>query len=136
VFFAVWSASAGIYNLDRAIRVAYGLRPQSYLEARARALAGAVVVVMALGVIALGLPVVVGRSPGAAVFIVGVPVVLAATTAGVALLYRFSVLSGARASRFLPGAVASSIGIFVLVVGFGAYVDWSRRYTAVYGVFA
>src|SRR5215471_17975497 len=35
VVLAVWSASAGVYNLDRAIRVAYGLPPQNYVEAAA-----------------------------------------------------------------------------------------------------
>ena len=34
LLFAVWSASAGFNNLDRAIRVAYGLPPQRYFEAR------------------------------------------------------------------------------------------------------
>src|SRR3954451_7979583 len=38
---AVWSASAGVYNLDRAIRISYGLPPQRYVEARGRALVGA-----------------------------------------------------------------------------------------------
>src|SRR5262249_8591365 len=38
ILFAIWSASAGVYNLDRAIRLAYGLAPQSYVEARVRAL--------------------------------------------------------------------------------------------------
>ena len=37
LLFALWSASAGVYNLDRAIRVAYGLSPQRYAEARGRA---------------------------------------------------------------------------------------------------
>jgi hypothetical protein len=49
----VWSASAGVYNLDRAIRVAYGLPPQRYLEARGRAFGGAVAVVVGLGLSAL-----------------------------------------------------------------------------------
>lgn len=40
VLFAIWSGSAGVYNLNRAIRVAYGLPPQRYLEARGHALAG------------------------------------------------------------------------------------------------
>ena len=28
------------------------------------------------------------------------------------------------------------MGVVVAVAGFGAYVDWSKHYTAVYGVFA
>ena len=34
---AIWSASGGVYNLERAIRTAYGMRPERYMEARRRA---------------------------------------------------------------------------------------------------
>ena len=50
ILLAIWSASAGVYNLDRAIRLAYGWPPQSYFEARGRALLGAFGVVIVLGV--------------------------------------------------------------------------------------
>ncbi len=136
VLLAVWSASAGVYNLDRAIRVAYGLAPQSYLEARARALVGAIVVVLALGVGALGISFVVSRSPGPLVVIVGVPVLLIGIAAAVAMLYRFSVGGPIKVLTLLPGALVSSVGVVALIAGFGIYVAWSKRYTAVYGVFA
>jgi membrane protein len=133
---AEWSASAGVYNLDRAIRVAYGLPPQRFIEARGRALAGAVAVVVGLGLAALAISVVVGRSPSTAVVIIGVPIVLILITAGVAGLYRFSVGRGVRTRALLPGAAASSVGVVAVVAGFSAYVASSTHYTAVYGVFA
>jgi membrane protein len=136
VLLAVWSASAGVYGLDRAIRLAYGLPPQRYLEARGRALGGAVIVVVALGVSALGISVVAGHSPAPALIILGIPTVFAVITGAVAGLYRFSVGGGVAARALLPGAVASAIGVIAVVAGFGAYVAWSRHFTAVYGVFA
>ncbi len=136
VLLAVWSASAGVYNLDRAIRVAYGLPPQRYLEARGRALAGAVIVVVMLGVSALGISAVAGHSPAPALVILGIPAVFVVIVGGVAGLYRFSVGGGVAVRALLPGAVASAVGVAGVVAGFGAYVAWSRHFTAVYGVFA
>jgi membrane protein len=136
VLFAVWSASAGVYNLDRAIRVAYGLPPQRYLEARGRAFVGAVVVVVGLGLSALAISVLVGRSPAPVVIMTGVPIVLVAIGAAVTGLYRYAVGGGVRLRALLPGAVTSTVGVVGVVAGFGAYVASSRHYTAVYGVFA
>ena len=136
VLLAIWTASAGVYNLDRAIRLAYRLPTQSYMEARGRALAGAVAVVLGLGLAALAISVVVGRSPAVAVIVIGVPIVLVGIAVGVAALYRFSVGAGIPGRSLLPGAIASSIGVVALILGFGGYVAWSTRYTAVYGVFA
>jgi membrane protein len=136
ILFAIWSASAGVYNLDRAIRLAYGLEPQSYVEARARALLGATVVVVALGLGALGISFVVSRSPGAVVVILGAPAVLIGMAVGVAVLYRYSVGEHVKPRTLLPGALLSSLGVVALIAGFGTYVAWSKRYTAVYGVFS
>jgi membrane protein len=136
VVFALWSASAGVYNLDRAIRVAYGLAPQRYAEARGRALLGAVAVVVLLGAGALAVSTAVGGSRAPIVILVGAPTLLVAVAAGVTALYRFSVGASVGPKALVPGAVASSVGVVVAVAGFGAYVDWSKHYTAVYGVFA
>jgi membrane protein len=136
VVLALWSASAGAYNLDRAIRVAYGLAPQRYFEARARALLGAIVVVATVGLGALGISFVVGHSAGPLIVILGLPVVLIGITGAVALLYWFSVEGRVKVRLVLPGALASSVGVVALIAGFGFYVAWSTRYTAVYGVFA
>ena len=134
--FALWSASAGVYNLDRAIRVAYGLTPQRYAEARGRALLGAVAVVVFLGLNALAISATIGRSRAPAVVSIAAPVLLVVVAAGVAGLYRFSVGASMGARSLLPGAIASAVGVVGALAGFGAYVDWSKHYTAVYGVFA
>lgn len=131
---AVSSASAGINHLDGAIRAAYGLPPQRYVEARGRAFAGALAVVVLLGLIAVALPVVLARF-SAILTVLGVPVALAAITAGVGALYRFSVGVPVGARAVLPGAFASAIGVVLVTVGFGAYVATSSKYTAVYGAF-
>jgi membrane protein len=132
---AVWSASAGVWNLDRAIRVAYGLPPQSYVEARARALLGALVVVIMLGLSAIATSIAEART--STLFgIFGIPVALLAATVGVGALYRFAIGHPVALRRLLPGAVTSAIGVLVASFAFGAYVAVSTRYTAVYGAFA
>jgi membrane protein len=132
---AVWSASAGVYHLDAAIRAAYGLPPQRYIEARGRAFAGAVAVVLLLGLSAVVLPTMVARF-SAVLTVLGVPVALAVITAGVGALYRFSVGAHVGLRAVLPGALASGIGVVLVTGGFGAYVATSSNYTAVYGAFA
>jgi membrane protein len=133
---AVWSASAGVYNLDRAIRLAYGLSPQRYMEARGRAFLEALGAVGTLGLSALAVSVVITRSPTAVLVAVGIPALLVGITAGVAALYQFAIGGGVALRALIPGALSSSIGVVSVVAGFSAYVDWSTRYTAVYGAFA
>jgi membrane protein len=135
VALAVWSASAGVYNLDRAIRVAYGLPPQGFVEARGRALVGAVAVVVMVGVTAIATSVGQARAPGLWA-VVGIPVALLVITAGVGALYRFAVGQRVGVRALLPGAVTSGVGVVLVTSGFGAYVAASTRYTAVYGALA
>jgi membrane protein len=132
---AVWSASAGVYNLDRAIRVAYGLPPQNYIEARGRALVGAFAVVILIGLAAIGTSV-GGARPSTLLPVLGVPLALLVIIGGVSALYRFAVGHRVGVREVLPGAVTSAIGIVLVTAGFGAYVAGSARYTAVYGAFA
>jgi membrane protein len=136
VVLAVWSASAGTYNLDRAIRDAYGLPRQRYFEARARALAGALVLVMVLGALALGASVVGGHAPGGVLATVGVPTALLVLTAGVATVYWFSLGRAVRVLEVLPGAVFAAATVVVALAAFSAYLALSTHYTAVYGAFA
>jgi membrane protein len=92
-------------------------------------------VVLLLGSSAVVLPTVVARFP-AVVTVLGVPVALAAITAGVAALYRFSVGAPVGARALVPGALASGIGVVLVIGGFSVYVTVSSKYTAVYGAFA
>jgi membrane protein len=132
---AMWSASAGMNHLDGAIRVAYGLPPQRFFEARGRALVGAFGVVVLVGLSAVALPVVIARFSAVAT-VLGIPVVFVAITACVATLYRFSVGARVGVRSLLPGALASGLGVVVVTAGFGEYVAVSTKYTAVYGAFA
>ncbi len=132
---AVWTASAGVNHLDGAIREAFGLPPQRYLEARGRAFAGALAVVLLLGLSAIVLPSIAARF-SAVLTVLGIPVSLVAITAGVAVLYRFSIGTSVEARALLPGALASGIGVVLVTAGFGAYVAASSKFTAVYGAFA
>ncbi len=132
---AVWSASAGVYNLDRAVRAAYGLPPQRYLEARARALGGACAVVLLLGIVAVAAGSVIATSSPLLAF-GGIVLALAGITVGVAVFYRFSVDGSVAFRSLIPGAVASGLGVVVVTAVFAADVAISSRYTAVYGAFA
>jgi membrane protein len=132
---ATWSASAGVYNLDRAIRVAYGLPPQSYVEARSRALGGAAVAVVLFGLSGVTTSAVVAQS-SKLLAVLGAVVALVAIAACVGALYRFSVGSHLTLRALLPGALASAVGVVLVTIGFGSYVALSKRYAAVYGAFA
>jgi membrane protein len=136
---ALWSASAGIYNLDRAIRTAYGLRPVRYLDARGRAFVGAFITVIALGLIALlsaGLSGALSRVPTAVVALVGIPALLAFLVAAIAALYRFSIARPVGAAAVLPGAIASACGLALVAGGLVIYINVSTHFTAVYGALA
>jgi membrane protein len=133
---AVWTASAGIYNLDRAVRDAYGLPRQRYADARARAFGGAFVVVVSLGAVAFATSAELAHSPAVLTMVVGGPIVFVATTAGVCGLYRFAVGQPKRVRALLPGALGSATGTVLLLAGFGAYAALSTHYAAIYGSFA
>ena len=88
-----------------------------------------------LGLVAVATPEVSGRS-SAVVIVGGVVVAVAAMTAGMGALYRFSIAAHVGVRALLPGALASAIGIVLVTGGFAAYVATSTRYAAVYGAFA
>ncbi len=139
VVLALWSASAGVYNLERAIRAAYGFAPEEYVRARGRALIGAVVVVLSVGFVALVstvVAIVANFLPVVVTVIISVPALVAIVAASIATLYRYSVGHRLRLRRQLPGAVTASIGLAVVVGTFVVYLHVSSRYTAVYGALA
>jgi membrane protein len=136
VVLAVWSASAGVYNLDRAIRYSFGLARQRYVEARARALGGAFALVIVLGALALGGAVLGGRMSAVVVVIAGVPLVLVTLTLGVATLYRLSIGSAVPPRELLPGAAFAAVSVVLSLTAFTVYLSLSTRFTAVYGALA
>lgn len=138
IVLALWSASAGIFNLERAVRVSYGLGPENYVRARSHALVDAILGVLALGIAALlstTASIVVDHVPVYVAVIVGVPFVLGVTAAIIAALYRLSI-GPARVARLVPGSVATSVGLSAVIAGFAVYLRFSTQYTAVYGALA
>lgn len=105
------------------------------MAARRRAFVGALAVVVPLGLLAVATPIVARRSP-ALVTALTIAVAAGGITAGVGVLYRFSVGTHVSARSVLPGALGSAAGTALVSVGFGAYVSASTRYTAMYGASA
>jgi membrane protein len=137
--FALWTASGGIYNLERAIRTAYGLRPERYVDARRRAFVAAFAMVIAFGVLALISATLVGavaHVPEVVAVIVGLPALLVFAAGVIAGLYRFSIARPVGFRAMFPGAVASAVGLALVAVGFSTYLRFSTRFTAVYGALA
>jgi membrane protein len=136
---ALWGASKGVYNLDRAVRAAYGLPPDHWIRARVRALVGALLVVLGLGTTALlsaAISVVLNHLPAAVVAVIGVPLLIIVVSAVTATVYRFSVDRPIGLRQLLPGAITAAVGVVLVVVGFAVYLRVSTGYTAVYGALA
>jgi membrane protein len=139
IVLALWSVSAAVYNLQRAIRSAYGLGVEGYVVARGRAFVGGLAAVLALGLLALGstaVSVALAYLPGILVKVVGTPLLIAIIAVVAAGLYRFSIARPVSLVRLLPGSVASAVGLIALAAGFGWYLRVSTRYAAVYGALA
>jgi membrane protein len=137
--FAIWSASAGVYNLERAIRAAYGFPPEQYLRARGRALVGTVLVVLGLGVVAFLSTVIAiafDHVPAPVAVVVATPVLVGVAGAGIAALYRYSVGHALVLRHQIPGALTASVALGVVGAAFVVYIHFSTRYTAVYGALA
>jgi len=135
VVLAVWAASAGIYNLDRAIRDAYGLPRQRYVDTRLRSFAEAAAAVVALGAIALTTAAILGDARGAVALAIGVPSVFVVVVTAVTGLYRFAAARPVPLRALLPGSMTAAAGMMFVLVAFGAYASVSTHFTAVYGVF-
>jgi membrane protein len=137
--FAIWSASGGVYNLERAIRTAYGLRPERYVDARGRAFVGALGTVIALGALALisaGLSGAVAHVPAFVAAIAGIPLLMVFVASAIAGLYRFSIARPVGLRAVLPGSLASAGGLALVAVAFSTYLRFSGRFAAVYGALA
>jgi membrane protein len=136
---ALWGASKGVYNLDRAVRSVYGVPPDRWVRARLRALLGALLVVLGLGTTALlsaNISLVLDHLPVIVAVVIGIPLLLMFVSAVIATVYRFSVGRQTGVRQLLPGAMTAAVGVVSVVVGFAIYLRVSTRYTAVYGALA
>ena len=137
----LWAVSSGIYAFLRAVRVAYGMDPQHYINARALAFAGALITVLVLGVLLLA------SAAGAAwASSLDEPWRSIAFTLGIAgglvigtglLVLTFRVAGGKHGpSRHWPGAAFGAIGSLAVSIGFGVYLRFATSYQAMYGALA
>ncbi|MFM1965862.1 MAG: hypothetical protein RL134_1587 [Actinomycetota bacterium] len=137
----LWAVSSGIYAFLRAVRVAYGMDPQNYINARALAFAGALITVLVLGVLLLA------SAAGAAwassldepwrsiAFTLGIAAGLAIGTGLLVLTFR---VAGGKdgPSRHWPGAAFGAVGSLAVSIGFGVYLRFATSYQAMYGALA
>ena len=133
------AARGRVFNLGRAVRVAYGLGPDEYVRARVRALVGAFAIIVALGIVAIvsgEVSALLATVPAVLLGIIGVPLLLVIVAAIVAGAYHVAVDDPIPLRDLAPGALFSSVGLLLVGTGFGANVAASTRYTAVYGALA
>lgn len=135
----LWSVSSGGYAMFRAMRQAYDLPPQSYLLARARAFAAAIVAVIGLG-LAVGAGALlfsrIDRLQGVerdAVLVLAGIVVLVIFMAVVAASFRYSIAQSTPLRSLLPGAVMGTAVTAVLAWGVAVFGAYMTDYQAIYG---
>ena len=137
----LWAVSSGIYAFLRAVRVAYGMDPQHYINARAIAFVGALLTVLILGILLLA------SAAGAAwasslnepwravAFSVGIVVGLLIGTGLLVLTFR---TAGGKQGPTVhwPGAAFGTVGSLAVFIGFGVYLRFATSYQAMYGALA
>lgn len=138
----LWAVSTGVYTFARAIRFAYGLPPQAYVVARARAFGGGVIAVLFLGILVFATAIVTAWASTAeailrpliyaAVGIVGLTLMTAVLIAN----FRFAVGHVLPRPLYLPGALIGAVGTLGAFIGFGIYLQYATSYQAIYGTLA
>ncbi len=139
---SAWSASSGVYNMSRGLRLAYGLRHRNYIIARLRAFAGSFTVILVLAIVTVaitassawastqqGLYALVAYT----VLVVGALVVILGIMLG---LYLYAVGTTKPRPTLLPGAIVASIGVVGVYIGLGIALRFTANYQAVYGALA
>jgi membrane protein len=137
----LWAVSSGIYAFLRAVRLAYGLDPQHYVQARARAYIGALATTLILGVLLLASAAgtawasTLDEPWRALAFTVGIVIALAIGTG--LLVLTFWAASGRQGpAHHWPGAIFGAVGCLAVFVGFGIYLRFATSYQAMYGALA
>lgn len=137
-----YSASAAVYNLARAVRLAYGLPPQMYVVARAKAFGSGLLGILVLGAVVVATAVasaVASRTDGMWRWLTYAVIVVAglALLTGV-LAWQFRLATGRRRPRprYAIGAALAAIGVLGVFVGFGVYLGFASSYQAIYGALA
>lgn len=137
----LWAVSTAIYTLVRAVRLAYGLPPQSYIAARSWAFAASLAAVLLFG--ALVLVAAAGSAWAVSlpepwrslVFLAGVVLGLVIGTGVLTVVSRLSA-HGEGPPRHWPGAAFGAVGSLAVFIGFGIYLGFATSYQAIYGALA
>lgn len=137
----LWAVSTAVYTLLRAVRMAYGLTPEGYVAARARAFASSLAIVLILGSLLLAAG--AGSAWAASLaepwsFVVWViEVILGLVLGTVVLTWTYRIAIGKSHSlHHWPGATFGSVGTLAVFIGFGIYLSFATSYQAIYGALA
>lgn len=139
---SAWSASSGVYNLSRGLRLAYALRRRNYVVARLRAFAGSFTVIFLLAIITVTIT---AASAWASSQVGWVAWVAYPTLIAGALVLIFGVMTGLYLyavgatkprPKLLPGAIFSAVGVVGVYIGLGIALRFTAGYQAVYGALA
>ena len=143
---ALWVASAGMYAIMQQLNITYGVREErSFLRARATA----IVLSLLFGMLVIGLFSLVvlggviedwlgGRLGYSDALVTGFAVVrwilvLAATTLGIAFIYRFAPNVRKPLRYIWPGSVFATAMLILASAGFSTYIAHFADYSATYG---
>lgn len=139
---SAWSASSGVYNLSRGLRLAYALRRRNYVLARLRAFAGSFTVIFILALVTVTITAASAWASSQVGWIawVSYPILISGALAlifGVMMgLYLYAVGATKPRPKLLPGAIFSAIGVVGVYVGLGIALRFTAGYQAVYGALA
>lgn len=139
---SAWSASAGLYNLSRGVRLAYGLPHRPYVIARLRALGGSFTIITALAIVTIGMAAVSAwasaqSGPLAALsYLITIPLGAALLIGIMVGLFALAVSGDRTKTPLLPGAVLAALGVIALYLGLGIALRFMTRYEAIYGALA
>lgn len=139
---SAWSASSGIYNLSRGIRLGYALPPRRYVLARLRAFGGSYVLIVSLAIITVSTATasaIVGTLEGLWRPLGYVALALTAFALLVIVmlgLFTYAIGRGHSHLHRLPGAIFAAVGVMGVYVGLGIALGYTTRYQAVYGALA
>lgn len=139
----LWSVSNGAYNLARAVQLSSGLPVRGYLGARLRGFVGAIIGVLAIGVLAFVVSYssilddqLTGAWQVVVTWLVVVPLTLAVALALLVGLYWFALGRSARVRSLVPGAVLATLGLAGLHIVLDLIVRTFGSSSAAYGIAA
>lgn len=139
---SAWSASSGVYNLSRGIRLAYALPRRNYVVARLRAFAGSFTVIFVLAVVTVTITAASAWASAQVGWVtwVAYPVLFSGALAmlfGVMVgLYFYAVGTTRPRPKILPGAIFAAVGVVGVYIFLGIALRFTTGYQAVYGALA